>query len=110
MVVCPVEDMNLKRRVRQFLPSGGDRVFQQMGGKEEYINGDIKRDSIWKIRKRNRILMGCVNIPTYYHLERRLLNNIELAILKQGRLRGPGPGAPPPAWDIQENLGQLLEL
>lgn len=84
--------------------------FQQMDRKGEHINGDMKRDSIWKIRKCNRILMGYVNIPTYYHLERRMLNNIKLAILKQGRLRGPGPGAPPPAWEIQENTCQLVEL
>lgn len=62
--------------------------FQQMDGKEEHINGDMKRDSIWKIRKCNRILMGYVNIPTYYHLERRMLNNINLATLKQSRLGG----------------------
>lgn len=64
MVVCPVEDMNMKRRVRQLLPSRGGRVFQQMDGKEEYITGDIERDNFWKIRKCNRILMGYVNIPT----------------------------------------------
>lgn len=35
------------------------------------------------------------------------MNIIELVILKQGRLRGPGPGTAPPAWDIGEDTYKL---
>lgn len=70
MGLCPVENMNVKRSIRQFLPLREDMVFQQMNCKENIemkIYEDIERD-IWKIKKRNRIPIEYANISIYYHL------------------------------------------
>lgn len=38
-----------------------------MDGKDEHVNGNMETDSIWKIRKCNRIPIAYIRIPTYRH-------------------------------------------